>query len=106
MDAHLEGQKRHRMPTERLLYGRRRAAEAGVNYDDNSGGARGVLVAGPPLPSGRAFAEVVDARTKRLVLVPWTVETARFFGREVEVSVDHARNITVRSARQRERGED
>jgi type IV secretory pathway VirD2 relaxase len=100
-----EGQKRLES-TERLLYGRRRAAEAGVNYDDNPGGARGVLVAGPPLPSGRAFAEVVDARTKRLVLVPWTVETARFFGREVEVAVDPARNITVRPARQRERGED
>ena len=60
---------------ERLLLGRRLAERpAGQFYEGDD--ARGVLVTCPPLPSGRAFAQIVDERTKRLVLVPATIETA------------------------------
>jgi type IV secretory pathway VirD2 relaxase len=92
--------------TERLLFGRRLASDLGASYDPATGTARGVLVTCPPLPSGRAFARVVDERTKRLVLVPSTVETSRFEGREVEVTVDANKNVIVRQARRLSRGED
>ena len=92
--------------TEKLLVGRRLAADLGATYDPSTTTARGELVTCPPLPSGRAFARVVDERTKRVVLVPSTVETNRLEGREVEVTVDQNKNVLVRQARRLSRGED
>jgi len=92
--------------TERLLFGRRRAADVRASYEDASGTFRGKLVSSAPLPSGRAFAQVVDERTNRLVLVPWTVDLRRFEGQQVEVEVDAAKRISVRPPRRLSRGEE
>ncbi|HVV53336.1 MAG TPA: DUF3363 domain-containing protein [Polyangia bacterium] len=89
---------------ERLLLGRRLAGELGVTYDDRGTNARGTLVNCPPLPSGRQFARVVDPRTKRLLLVPASLQTARLEGREVEVTVDQNKRVDVRPARSLNRG--
>jgi hypothetical protein len=91
---------------ERLLLGRRLAGELGVTYDDSGTSARGTLTNCPPLPSGRAFARVVDPRTKRLLLVTASPQTARLEGREVDVTVDQNRRADVRPARSLNRGED
>ena len=91
---------------ERLLVGRRLANDLGAVFDEGASSARGVLVNCPPLPSGRAFARVVDDRTKRLVLVPATIETSRLEGREVEVDVDQQKRAVVRQARRLNRGDD
>ena len=91
---------------ERLLVGRRLAGDLGVGYDDTATSARGTLTNGSPLPSGRVFARVVDPRTKRLLLVPASAQTARLEGREVEVTVDQEKRVDVRPARSLDRGED
>src|ERR1022692_3994784 len=85
--------------TERLLFGRRRAAELRASYEEAAGTFTGKLVSCPPLPSGRAFAQVVDQKTNRLVLVPWTVDLRRFEGRQVEVDVDQSKRVSVRPPR-------
>ncbi len=89
---------------ERLLVGRRLARDLGVAYSDAPGGVRGTLVNGSPLPSGRAFARVMDERASRLVLVPVTPETTRLEGRLVEVTVDQDKRSIVRPARDLNRG--
>jgi Protein of unknown function (DUF3363) len=91
---------------ERLLVGRRLAADRGLLHVETASGLRGTLTACPPLPSGRAFAQVVDERTKRLVLVPATPATARLEGRVVEVTVDQNQQGVVRSAPRLARGEE
>jgi type IV secretory pathway VirD2 relaxase len=92
--------------TERLLVGRRLAADLGATYHEGPSTVRGVLTACPRVPSGRAFACVVDERSKRLVLVPASVETSRLEGRRVEVTVSQDRRLVVRQARGLGRGED
>ena len=92
--------------TERLLVGRRLAADLGATYHEGSGTVRGELRAGPRLPSGRAFACVVDERSKRLLLVPASPETSRLEGRRVEVTVDQQRRFAVRQVGGLGRGED
>jgi hypothetical protein len=83
---------------ERLLVGRRLANDRGLFHVGSATSLRGTFTACPPLPSGRAFAQVVDERTKRLVLVPATVATARLEGRLVEVTTDQNQQVTVRLA--------
>ena len=92
--------------TERLLVGRRLAADLGATFHEGPGSFRGVMSAGPRLPSGRAFASVVDERSKRLVLVPASPETRRLEGRRVDVTVDQQRRLVVRQTRDLGRGED
>jgi type IV secretory pathway VirD2 relaxase len=92
--------------TERMLFGRRRAAEVRASFDESPGTFRGKLASRPPLPSGRAFAEVLDEKTNRLVLVPWSGDLRRFEGRDVEVVVDQAKRAVVRPARRLSRGEE
>ncbi|HVV52496.1 MAG TPA: hypothetical protein VHO06_22710, partial [Polyangia bacterium] len=92
--------------TERMLFGRRRAGELRAGFDDTAGTFRGKLESRPPLPSGRAFAEVLDEKTNRLVLVPWSNDLRRFEGRDVEVVVDQAKRAVVRPARRLSRGEE
>jgi type IV secretory pathway VirD2 relaxase len=91
---------------ERLLVGRRLAADLGATYHEGPGTVRGLLTACPRLASGRAFACVIDERSKRLVLVPASVETSQLEGHRVEVTVDHDRHLVVRRARGLGRGED
>jgi type IV secretory pathway VirD2 relaxase len=91
---------------ERLLLGRRLATDLGLLHVDVVSGLRGTLTACPPLPSGRAFARVVDDRTKRLVLVPATPETNRLEGRSVEVTVDQNQGVVLRPARRLTRGDE
>lgn len=92
--------------TERMLFGRRRAAQRRAAFDDSPGTFRGRLESRPPLPSGRAFAEVLDEKSNRLVVVPWTSDLRRFEGRDVEVVVDQAKRVVVRPARRLTRGEE
>ena len=91
---------------ERLLLGRRLATDLRLLHVEVVSGLRGTLTACPPLPSGRAFARVVDDRTKRLVLVPATPETNRLEGRSVEVTVDQNQGVVVRPARRLSRGDE
>ena len=60
----------------------------------------------PPLPSGRAYAELLDQKTNRLVLVPWSATVSAIEGRRVEVVVDQTKRATVRSPRRLDRGEE
>jgi type IV secretory pathway VirD2 relaxase len=83
---------------ERLLIGRRLASDLGLLHMESTSGLRGTLKACPVLPSGRVFAQVVDERSKRLVLVPATPETARLEGRLVEITIDQNQQVVVRSA--------
>jgi type IV secretory pathway VirD2 relaxase len=91
---------------ERLLVGRRLAHDRGLFQVESATSLRGTLTACPPLPSGRAFAQVVDERSKRLVLVPATPATARLEGRLVEVTTDQNQQVAVRPAPRLARGEE
>jgi len=91
---------------ERVLVGRRLAHDRGLHHLESATTFRGTLTECPPLPSGRAFAQVVDERTKRLVLVPATVATARLEGRLVEISTDQNQQVAVRAAPRLARGEE
>ncbi|HVZ88954.1 MAG TPA: DUF3363 domain-containing protein [Polyangia bacterium] len=106
LDARSKDNERKLEATERLLLGRRRAAELGASFEEGPGTFRGKLVNRLPLPSGRAFAEVLDEKTKRFVLVPWSATVSAFEGRQVEVVVDQSKRATVRSPRRLDRGEE
>ena len=89
-----------------MLVGRRLAHDRGLHHLESATSLRGTLTVCPPLPSGRAFAQVVDERTKRLVLVPATVATARLEGRLVEVTTDQNQQVAVSPAPRLARGEE
>jgi len=106
LDSRAPGKEKRLEAIERMLFGRRRAAELRAAFDDTPGTFRGKLATRPPLPSGRAFAEVLDGKTNRLVLVPWSSDLRRFEGRDVEVVVDQAKRAVVRPTRRLGRGEE
>lgn len=85
--------------------GTRVARETGLAVVPAAVGFKGVLTALPPLPSGRAYAQVVDATTGRVVIVPESVTTRRLAGRPVEVSRATATDADVRSPRRLDRGD-
>jgi type IV secretory pathway VirD2 relaxase len=89
-----------------LHIGRRLAEDRGLFHVEGPTTFRGTFTACPPQPSGRAFAQVVDERTKRLVIVPATMATARLEGRLVEVTTDHNQQVVVRPAPRLARGEE
>ena len=106
LDARSQDNEKKLEATERLLLGRRRACELKASFDEGPGTVRGKLVSRSPLPSGRAYAEVLDEKTNRLVLVPWSASVSGFEGRQVEVVVDQAKRVSVRAPRRLDRGEE
>jgi hypothetical protein len=73
---------------ERAVVGRRVASQLGLTYVEVASAFRGTLKALPPLPSGRAFAQVVDQRSGRVTVVLVSGDGRRLDGRLVEVTVD------------------
>lgn len=89
---------------ERAALGARVAHELGLSVVPPTAGFKGVLTSMPPLPSGRAYARIVDASTARVVIVPETATTRRLAGRSVEVSRATAGEVDVRATRRLDRG--
>lgn len=81
------------------------AGELGLSVVAPEAGFRGVLTPIPPLPSGRAYARIVDAASGRAVLLPETAITRRLAGWAVEVSRVSAGGVEVRPTRRLDRGE-
>jgi hypothetical protein len=91
--------------TERAVVGRRIASELGLTYVDVATSFRGTLKGLPPLPSGRAFARVVDELTGRVTVVPVSGDARRLEGRVVEVTVDATGRSVLRPGDRLTRGE-
>ena len=86
--------------------GSRRPADLGLTYADTVSSFRGTLTTLPPLPSGRAYAQVVDQRGGRVTVVPVSGDVRRLQGRDVEVTVDAVGRSSLRAGPSHDRGED
>jgi hypothetical protein len=98
-------QERRLSASERSLVGQRVAAALGLEYADAATGFRGILTALSPVPSGRAFAQIVDQRSGRVTVVPLNSDPRRLEGRLVDVRVDASGRSSLRATPNLNRGE-
>jgi hypothetical protein len=91
--------------TERTLFARQLARELQATHVEQVVGMHGTLTACAPLPSGRAYARVLDERAKRFVLVRLGPEMRGLEGRLVELSIDAGGRLSIRPARRLNRGD-
>ncbi len=91
--------------TERTLVARQLARELQATHVEQVSGLRGTLIACPLLPSGRAYARVLDERAKRFVLVGFDPEMRRLEGHLVELSIGTNGRVSIRPARRLNRGD-
>ena len=91
--------------TELTLFSRQRGRELRADLISAGSSVRGTLVVCPPLPSGRLFAQVLDARGRRFALIPADLTARRLVGRLVDVSIDGKGRALLRAAPRLNRGE-
>jgi type IV secretory pathway VirD2 relaxase len=91
--------------TELTILSRQLARELRADQITAGSNVRGTLVVCPPLPSGRVFAQVLDERSRRFVLIPADPSARRLAGRLVDVSIDAKGRALLRAAHRLNRGD-